>query len=129
MFAATVQKGRVFCMPDVCKTPTPAGPVPIPYPNMAMTTLGNPFALKVMIAGSPALTKASKIAISTGDTAGTVGGVASNSIMGKCQFTTASFKVKIMGKPALRQMDQATSNKGNCFGTLIEPSQLKVNIN
>jgi hypothetical protein len=23
-------------VPDVCKTPSPGGPVPIPYPNIAM---------------------------------------------------------------------------------------------
>ena len=28
-------QGIAFAFPDVCKTPTPGGPVPIPYPNVA----------------------------------------------------------------------------------------------
>jgi hypothetical protein len=47
-------------------------------------------------------------------------------MMGKCEFMTCSFKVKIKGKPAIRQLDQAQSNKGNCFGSLLQPSQTKV---
>lgn len=127
MFAATIQTGQVMCMPDVCKTPTPAGPVPIPYPNTAMNMMAAPPVVKVLIANSPAINKGSKISMSNGDQAGTAGGgVVSGSFMGKCEFMTCSFKVKVGGKPAIRQMDQAQSNKGNCFGSLMQPSQAKV---
>lgn len=30
--------GLSISFPDVCKTPTPSGPVPIPYPNVAQTS-------------------------------------------------------------------------------------------
>jgi len=127
MFVTTIQAGQANCTPDVCKTPAPPGPpVPIPYPNMAQTTLANPTSLKVLVCGSPALTKSSKIPTSMGDTSGTVGGVVSGSFMGECTFTTASLKVKFEGKPVLRQMDAAKSNKGNCFGAIMAPSQAKV---
>lgn len=126
MFASTIQKGKLVCMPDVCKTPTPGGPVPIPYPNSAMTTLANPAVVKVIIAGSPAINKGCKIQPTTGDTAGTLGGVSSNTTMAKAQFTTSSSKVYIGGKPAIRQMDQGTSNNGNTIGVQLEPSQTKV---
>lgn len=126
MFAATIQTGQVFCMPDVCKTPTPAGPLPIPYPNIAMNMMAVPPVIKVLIANSPAINKGSKIAMSDGDTTGTAGGLISGSFMGKCEFMTCSFKVKVGGKPAIRQLDLAQSNKGNCFGSLLEPSQVKV---
>lgn len=130
MFAATIQGGQVTCPVDVCKTPAPPGPpIPIPYPNTAMTTLANPASLKVLISNAPALTKASKIAMSMGDNAGVAGGVVSGSFMGECEFVTASFKVKFEGKPAVRQLDQAKSNKGNTFGSLLQPSQVKVNVN
>jgi hypothetical protein len=33
--ASTKIGGAVAAFPDVCKTPVPAGPVPIPYPNIA----------------------------------------------------------------------------------------------
>ncbi|MGE4368633.1 MAG: DUF4150 domain-containing protein [Burkholderiaceae bacterium] len=127
MFVATIQSGQAMCVPDVCKTPAPPGPpVPIPYPNTAQTTLANPTALKVLVSGSPALTKASKISASMGDTAGVAGGVVSGSVMGECEFVTASFKVSFQGKPAVRQLDSAKSNKGNTFGALLQPSQAKV---
>ena len=126
MFAATIQTGQVMSMPDVCKTPTPGGPVPIPYPNTAMNLMAAPPVVQVLISNSPAINKGSKIALSNGDQAGSAGGVVSGSMMGKCEFMTCSFKVKIKGKPAIRQLDQAQSNKGNCFGSLLEPSQTKV---
>jgi hypothetical protein len=31
--ASTKRSGVTFSFPDVCKTPTPGGPVPVPYPN------------------------------------------------------------------------------------------------
>ncbi len=31
-------RGLAVAFPDVCKTPTPGGPVPIPYPNIAMSS-------------------------------------------------------------------------------------------
>ncbi len=62
--------------------------------------------------------------MSNGDQAGTVGGgVVSSSFMGKCEFVTCSFKVKVGGKPAIRQMDQAQSNKGNFFEWLLQLSE------
>lgn len=127
MFAATIKSGQVLSNPDVCKTPTPGGPVPMPYPNTAMNAMATPPVLQVLICNSPALNKGSKMAMSNGDQAGTAGGgVVSGSFMGKCEFTTSSMKVKLKGKPAIRQMDQAQSNKGNCFGALMQPSQTKV---
>lgn len=130
MFAATIQPAQATSMPDVCKTPAPPGsPVPIPYVNTAQTPLANPTALKVLICGSPALNKGSKIAVSMGDNSGVVGGMVSNSFMGECEFVMASFKVKFQGKPAVRQLDSVKSNKGNTFGSLLTPSQVKVNVN
>ena len=130
MFVAPIQAGQAMCMPDVCKTPAPPGPpIPIPYVNTAMTTLANPTSLKVLVSGCPALTKASKISMSMGDNTGVEGGVVSGSMMGECEFVTASFKVKFQGNPVVRQMDSAKSNKGNTFGALLEPSQVKVNAN
>lgn len=127
MFVATIQAGQATCVPDVCKTPMPPGaPVPIPYVNMAQTTLANPTTMKVLVGGSPALTKASKISLSNGDQPGAPGGVVSGSIMGECEFTLASFKVKLQGNPAVRQMDSVKSNKGNTMGALLQPSQTKV---
>jgi hypothetical protein len=35
-YPASTKRGSTITMfPDVCKTPTPGGPVPIPYPNIS----------------------------------------------------------------------------------------------
>lgn len=126
MFITTIAKGKTMATPDVCKTPTPGGPVPIPYVNNAMTMMGNPSTKKVLVNGSPALTKNSIISMSNGDNAGVTGGVASNAFMQKVQFVSASKKVKFQGNPVVRVYDQIKANKGNAMGTVIQPSQSKV---
>jgi hypothetical protein len=43
MFQATMgAAGICLGIPDVCLTPTPVGPVPIPYPNIALNSTANP---------------------------------------------------------------------------------------
>lgn len=129
MFAVTKQAGQCFAMPDVCKTPAPpAPPVPIPYPNIAMPMMGNPATTKVLIAGMPALTKSSKITISSGDEAGVAGGVVSGKIMGPAEFIMGSMKVKLEGNPAVRLGDPTKQNDGNAVGAVLAPSQAKVMI-
>ena len=130
MFAVTKQNGQcVAAVPDVCKTPAPpAPPVPIPYPNLAMPMMGNPCTLKVMIAGMPALTKASIIPLSNGDQAGVAGGVMSSKVMGPVEFLMGSMKVTLEGNPAVRMGDQTKHNDGNTMGMVAAPSQAVVMI-
>jgi hypothetical protein len=102
------------CMgfPDVCKTPSPAGPIPIPYPNIAKsqdTAMGS---TTVTMDGNPIMLKGSSFAQSTGDEAGSAGGgVASNTIKGKAEFTNYSFDVMVEGKNACRLGDLMLMNK------------------
>ncbi|TDY97876.1 UNVERIFIED_ORG: uncharacterized protein DUF4150 [Herbaspirillum seropedicae] len=129
MFAVTKQAGQCMAMPDVCNTPIPpAGPVPIPYPNIAMPMMGNPATTKVMISGMPALTKSSKITMSNGDQPGVNGGVVSGKIMGPAEFIMGSMKVKLEGNPAVRMGDTTKQNDGNAVGAVLVPSQVKVMI-
>ncbi|HOF05917.1 MAG TPA: DUF4150 domain-containing protein [Syntrophales bacterium] len=129
MFAATIEKGQVMAMPDVCKTPAPPGPpVPVPYPNTGMTTMGNPISKKVLINGAPALTKASKIQPTNGDQAGAAAGVVSSKIMGPAEFIQGSMKVKIEGNPAVFMGNPTKQNDGNALGSHLQPSQNKVMI-
>ena len=53
MFGNSQMMGMDMGFPDVCLTPTPAGPVPIPYPNIGMGPTAIPGQVKVM--GSPKL--------------------------------------------------------------------------
>lgn len=129
MFAVTKQAGQCMAMPDVCKTPAPPGPpIPIPYPNIAMPMMGNPATLKVLIAGMPALTKASKITISSGDLGGVAGGVVSGKMMGAAEFTMGSMTVRLEGNPAVRLSDPTKQNEGNAIGSVLVPSQAVVMI-
>ena len=64
--------GFTVAFPDVCKTPTPAGPVPIPYPNIAQTAQAKQQAKKVKVGGNAAALKGkSAFKKSTGNEAAT----------------------------------------------------------
>jgi hypothetical protein len=56
--------------PDVCKTPSPAGPVPIPYPNIAKSSDTAKGAKKVKADGNPVCTKNASFEKSKGDEPG-----------------------------------------------------------
>ncbi|MFH1984878.1 MAG: PAAR-like domain-containing protein [Pseudomonadota bacterium] len=116
-------------MPDVCQTPSPGGPVPVPYPNTAMPQMGNPATTKVMINGMPALTKASKIQPTNGDQGGSAGGgVVSGKMMGPAEFIQGSTKVSLEGNPAVFMGNPTKHNDGNAVGSNLAPSQNKVMI-
>ena len=96
--------GTTIAFPDVCKTPSPGGPIPIPYPNIAMSSDTAKGSKKVKMDGNPVCTKDSNFRMSTGDEAGSAGGgVVSNKIKGKAEFVMFSFNVKVEGKNVSRQ--------------------------
>ena len=102
--------------PDVCKTPTPAGPIPIPYPNIgkaADTSSGPP---NVETDGSMPMTKGAKYMMSAGDEAGAAGGVMSSKIKGPCEYMLYSFDVKFEGKNVCRLGDSLFHNDKNGMG-------------
>jgi hypothetical protein len=53
--------------PDICETPSPGGPVPIPYPNIAQSSDTSSGSKKVKADGKEASTKHSSYTKSTGD--------------------------------------------------------------
>ncbi len=101
-------------VPDVCKTPSPGGPVPLPYPNMAMDSNLTDGADSVKIEGNPVANVKAKIATSTGDEPGSVGGIMSNVIKGTCTWKMGSLNVKAEGQSVVRFAD-ATFHNGNAF--------------
>jgi hypothetical protein len=108
--------GMNIIFPDVCKTPSPGGPVPIPYPNVGKSadTTGGPTSVK--IEGNMPMVKGAKYATTTGDEAGSVGGVMSGSIKGEAEFMMYSFDVKFEGKGVCRLGDPLFHNKRNGMG-------------
>ena len=100
--------------PDVCKTPSPAGPVPIPYPNVAKSSDTAKGTKKVKCDGNPVCVKDSNFSTSVGDEAGTAGGgVVSNKTKGKAEFVNYSFDVKFEGKNVARSFDLMLHNDKN----------------
>jgi hypothetical protein len=103
--------------PDVCKTPSPAGPVPIPYPNVAQSSDTADGSSTVKVDGNPIMLKNSNFSTSTGDEAGSANNVASNKIKGKAQPTLYSTDVKVDGQNVFRLTDMMLQNCGSPPGT------------
>ena len=126
MFANTQMMGMDTGFPDVCLTPTPAGPVPMPYPNMAMGPMGVPAAYKVLFMAAPAHNMGTTVPLTNGDNAGVAMGVAPGMVMGPSRHLTASFTTLVGGMPATRLSSMSLQNSTNCPGCRVVPSQTKV---
>ncbi|MEX2208181.1 MAG: DUF4150 domain-containing protein [Myxococcota bacterium] len=133
-FRTVVHKGSSgisTAFPDVCKTPSPAGPIPIPYPNIAMSSDAAKGSKKVTVDGNPIMLKDSNFSTSTGDEAGSAGGgVVSNTTKGKAEFVNYSFDVKVEGKNVPRLGDLMLQNKQSSPNTPpfpeVQPPQVVV---
>lgn len=109
--------GMSIVFPDVCKTPAPPGsPLPIPYPNTGRSsdTSGGP--TSVTVEGKMPMVKGAKYQTTTGDEAGSVGGIMSSSTKGEAEFMMYSFDVKLDGKNVCRLGDPLFHNKKNAMG-------------
>jgi len=109
--------GIATAFPDVCKTPSPVGPVPIPYPNIAMSSDTADGSKDVKMDGNPIMLQGSNFKMSTGDEAGAAMGVVSNKIKGKAEFVMYSFDVKVEGKAVPRMADIMVQNKDSAPNT------------
>jgi hypothetical protein len=133
-FASTMGQGMCMGVPDVCNTPSPAGPIPIPYPNIGQLAMADPgtCAQKVFIVNKPAATTQTIITLSSGDEPGVAGGVVSGQNMGPVAFKVGSSVVSIEGNPAA-YMGSMTGHNGNSnanmpAGSQIAPSQAVVTV-
>jgi len=134
MFTNTQGGAMSMAMPDVCKVPvpSPAGPIPtpMPFPNIAMSTMAIPNQTKYFILAMPVHNLGTMTPMTSGDEAGTLGGVVSNMIKGPSKHLKGSMKVLTMGMPTTRMLDQTGQNGAapNAMGTTIKPAQTKVMI-
>jgi hypothetical protein len=101
--------------PDVCKTPSPGGPVPIPYPVILsmISDLSDGTTTVTADGGNMVAVKGSQISKCSGDEAGTAGGVVSSTNMKEAKWLLYSMDVKMEGKNACRLSDKMTMNHGN----------------
>ena len=108
--------GMSITFPDVCKTPSPGGPIPIPYPNIGMAADTSGGAKKVKTDKKMPMVKGAKYSKSSGDEPGTAGGVISSVNRNVCEFMMYSFDVKFEGKNVCRLGDPMFHNKKNIMG-------------
>lgn len=136
MMGASTNGGGSCAVPgpvDACKTPSPAGPVPIPYPNLAQLSQakGGTCSSKVLISNKRTVVHTTEISMSSGDEAGTVGGVVSSKFKGPCKFKKGSSKVLAEGKKVVYVTCMIGHNGSNAnmpAGTQVAPSQNKVTV-
>ena len=130
MYALTIAGGSTMSFPDTCNTLVVLAVVPTPYPNIAQMVMGTPPTSKILIGGMPALTKKSKVPLSSGDEAGVTGGggVLSGKFIGEMIFMLASMTVTFEGQGAVRLNEPVDTNNGNApmMGTVTAPSQTTV---
>lgn len=126
--ASTKQKGACTAFPDVCKTPTPAGTVPVPYPNFGNVMQAVGVAITVKFAHKPVCTKKSKMLRSQMDEPGTAGGVKSGVNMGPVAYKKCSMKVLVEGQQTAHHLSVTGQNgtTANAIGNQVAPSQAKV---
>jgi uncharacterized Zn-binding protein involved in type VI secretion len=100
-------------VPDVCKTPSPGGPVPMPYPNISQSATLAKGTTTVKADGMMVAIKGSEFSLSNGDNAGVAGGVKSSTFMKESTWILYSFDVKMDGQNACRLSDKKFQNHEN----------------
>lgn len=97
--------------PDPCKTPTPGGPVPIPYINIAQNGALADGSTSVKIEGNSIALRGSNLSVSSGDEGGTAGGgLISSKIKGKLTWAAASTDVKVEDQCVVRFLEVCLHN-------------------
>ncbi|QDG52263.1 DUF4150 domain-containing protein [Persicimonas caeni] len=130
MFPITTNRAGFICLafPDVCKTPTPGGEVPIPYPNVGQFSQAEQVSEDVFVGGKAVVTEASYIDPTTGDEPGTGGGVVdAGKHMDQATFEPpTSREVYVNGQRVVCMFDSTKQNGENARGTVLggEPTVL-----
>ncbi len=118
-------------IPDVCKTPSPGGPIPIPYPNISQSATLAKGTTTVKADGMMIATKGSEFSLSNGDNAGVAGGVKSSTFMKESTWILYSFDVKMDGQNAARLTDKKFQNHENTadlageFQSILAPGEAR----
>jgi hypothetical protein len=119
-FPGSQSPGAAFA--DICKTPAPAGPTPVPYPNVSSSKSGAMATdwettnavnrTKLQTKHGVSASKASAFTSTKGDETGTASlkGVMSSKTQGKMQMSSYSSNVKAEGKQVVRFLS-STMNK------------------
>jgi hypothetical protein len=116
------QGAAVTAFPDVCKTPSPGGPVPIPYPNAFGYGQQNTGSKTTSAGSKPTLTKSSNFSMSSGDEAGAARGVLSSKLRGQLQMLHIQIASLPSGDPTRwhKLLDQYVILTAELYKTLSE---------
>lgn len=130
MFANTQMTAINLAFPDVCKTLVGVATVPLPYPNIATTSLAVPTVYNQYTEAMPDHNLLTTVVLSNGDEAGLLLGLVSNLIMGSCMHILGSFKVFKSVMPATKMLSITGQNGplANIPGVTLSPCQVKVMI-
>lgn len=128
MFNNSQMGGTNTAFPDVCKTPTPAGPIPLPYPNISEGMTAIPTQFSVLYEFMPGHNYVTETPLSQGDDAGVAGGAVSQMDMSTSKQLLCSTGVLISVMPATRMTDMTGQNgvMPNSVGATLVPAQVKV---
>ena len=129
MFCKTQMIALSLGFPDVCKIITPVGPVPIPLPNFALSTMAIPNIVNHFITAMPVHNLMTVNPISNGnEVSAPLGGVVSNRFIGSKRNLLGSFKTFFQVMPSTRMLDMSGQNGllSNIPGLTLTPSQIKV---
>ena len=112
----TTKAGGVYqAAVNPCKTPVPppVTQVVVPYPSVGQAAAAQKTTTKVMAGNKGILTEGSKIPMSSGDEAGSLGGVNSGENMGQVEPKVFSSKVYAQGKKVTFGTAVAAHNGSN----------------
>lgn len=117
MFATnSLSAMSMMTVPDVCKTPIIV-PVPIPYPNITMSTTHIPAVFNVCFGPGLAENLMTEGTLSMGDEPGVEGGVVSSLFMGPDKYILGSFTVMV-GTAFAARMTSLVGMNGMPFNTI-----------
>lgn len=126
---STKAGGTCFAFPDVCLVPATPSPVPTPFPNTGSCADAQGTVDTVLVENKEVLVETSSLPQSSGDEAGTGGGVVSGTFRGCVKFKTASGKIYAKGKRVVL-MGAVTAHNGDNAnmpaGQQVAPSQGRV---
>lgn len=130
MFMLSMGAGMDLAFPDVCLTPAGPAPVPVPYPNTAMSAATMPAVFNVLTECTPTVNMMSKGLVSLGDQPGVLLGAASHMNSGQTSYMVGCFTIMVGGAPAQRMTSVTGQNcmaaVPNAVGACLAPSQVTV---